>query len=116
VVLFLFDILRNHSPDNADSAVDRASEGTPEHGLRERGGESNTQTGYGGTNQADQQHESATTPLGIGDTAPRNGRRELGGSKGALEDTGLGRNVGVREILVEGLELVEHVSLQRGDL
>lgn len=116
VILLLLDVLGDHGPDDAHGAVDGAAKRTPEHGLRERRRKCHSQTRHGGAEQTDEQDKLASAPFGVGDSAPGDGGRELGGSEGALEDAGLGRDVGVGQVLIEGLELIEHVRLQRCDL
>jgi hypothetical protein len=116
MILLLLDILRNHGPNNPNSPINRTTKRTPKHRLRKRRRKSNPQTRNSRPDQADQQHKATTTPFRIRNPTPRNRRRELGRGKSALENTRLGRNVRVRQILIKRLELVEHVRLQRGDL
>lgn len=116
-MVFLFPhIFRDHGPDNTHCPVNGTTKRPPEHSLRERGRKGNTQTRDRSPNQPNKEDEPASSPFRISNTAPGNSCRKLGGRERTLEDTGLGRNVGIGEGLVKGFELVEHVRLQRRNL
>lgn len=116
LVLLLLDIFRDHSPNDTDSTVDGTTKGPPKDSLPKGSRKSDTHTRDTGTNQTRHEHKLPASPGRIGNPTPRDSGRELRGSKSTLQDTGLGRDRGIRQIFIEGFELVEHVGLQRGDL
>ena len=105
-------------PDShaADGPVNPSPKGTPESGPEERGREAVSEARDGGAAQSDHDDHLAATPRGVGGLAPEHGGQDLRAGEAALQQAGLGGDLGVRERVVERLELVEDVGLQGGDL